>query len=114
MLALCLLLLVEHTLQQEELPKIIGGKRKRRKFGGDSLIVEGDGHFDKDGKFDPKFGDIGDDTETTLINGEYVETKVSERKPSMIKLPGRDEFLHLPDRESVLRFKTFADFATGK
>ena len=35
----------------------------------------------------------------------------SERKPSMVKLPGREEMLMLPDRESVLKFEFFRDFA---
>jgi hypothetical protein len=39
------------------------------------------------------------------------ERKKSERKPSMVKLPGRDEYLLLPDRESVLRFEPIDDFA---
>jgi len=49
------------------------------------------------------------DTDKVIKDAE--EAKKNERKPSMVKLPGRDEYLLLPDRESVLKFNANEDFA---
>jgi len=97
-------------------PGIIGGRKKRRKFGSSGLIIEGglpQDAAEKEAYLEGlKTGNLGDVGKTKVINGEFIEEQKAERKPSMVKLPGRDEYLLLPDRESVLKFKTFADFAT--
>jgi hypothetical protein len=101
---------------QDEAPRIIGGRKKRRKFGSDGLILMGDETLpspeQKARMYDAyATGKPLDVSDTQFINADHVE-KQTERKPSMVKLPGRDEYLLLPDRESVLNFKSFRDFAT--
>lgn len=38
-----------------------------------------------------------------VMEAEAKMAEVVNRKPSMVKLPGREEMLMLPDRESVLK-----------
>ena len=104
------------VVAQDEMPRIIGGRKKRRKFGSDGLILMGDETLpspEQKARMMEAYqtGKPFDITDTQFINADHVEKQV-ERKPSMVKLPGRDEYLLLPDRESVLSFRTFKDFAT--
>ncbi|GMH84234.1 hypothetical protein TrVE_jg7710 [Triparma verrucosa] len=58
--------------------------------------------------------DRGSVQRSYIVNEEEAKMAAdmaSERKPSMVKLPGREEMLMLPDRESVLKFEFFRDFA---
>ena len=58
--------------------------------------------------------DRGSVQRSNIVNEEEAKMAAdmaNERKPSMVKLPGREEMLMLPDRESVLKFEFFRDFA---
>lgn len=99
----------------EPIPEIVGGRKKRRKFGMDGFVVNEDGVIADTIQEKLDTGIITDDTlvleDADKKARDEEERKKSERKPSMVKLPGRDEYLLLPDRESVLRFEPIDDFA---
>jgi hypothetical protein len=104
------------SLSQDS-PQIQGGRKKRRKFGADLFVVTEDGVVADTIQEQLKGGVMLDDKTINLINADKIaaeeeEARKSERKPSMVKLPGRDEYLLLPDRESVLKFDTLQDFST--
>ncbi len=112
---LLVLLLLPPCLSQS--PQLSGGRKKRKKFGMESFIIYDEA--DEVDVSDPSFkGEKLSEqmsSDTNIVNADQLMNDDADpRKPSMIKLPGRDEVLLLPDRESVLQFTSFQDFATDE
>ena len=100
-----------------------GGKKRRRKFGMEGLIQYGEDEVTAKEMHDAGIlttndlrAEDQDDliaSKTQVVDADAVHgaEKDDKRKPSMVKLPGREQMLMLPDRESVLKFDFIRDFA---
>ena len=100
-----------------------GGKKRRKKFGINGIIQTGEEAVTAKDLHESgvltKANTRAEDLEelaritTQIVDADGVVEAQNDdtRKPSMVKLPGRDQMLMLPDRESVLKFEFIRDFA---